>query len=79
MAGSDNGEVSVVEGRQFGDVEALTGDDQRAPMRFEERQAGAVVPIVGIDVGVERPGVDDESYGDISEVSISSMRSAMSS
>ena len=37
-----------------------------------------VVPVVGINVGVERPCVDEEGYRVTSAARISSMRSEMS-
>lgn len=55
------------------------GDDERAGMGFEKFQRGCVVRVVGVDVGVERPGVDDErGYRPTSEARISSMRSETS-
>ncbi|MGH3328514.1 MAG: hypothetical protein ACRDPT_12085 [Streptomycetales bacterium] len=55
------------------------GDDQcrdEGPgMRLQQRNAGTVVAVVGVDVGVERPGVDDDGYGVTSVRKISSMRS----
>ena len=48
-------------------------------MGLEEFQRGRVVRVVGVDVGVERPCVDDERrYGPTSVARISSMRSETS-
>ena len=48
-------------------------------MRLEEFQAGAMVPVIAIDVGVEGPGIDDQCDGWTSLARISSIRSEMSS
>lgn len=48
-------------------------------MRFEELETLLVVPVVSVDVRVERAGVDDEGYEPISDARISSIRSEMSS
>jgi hypothetical protein len=48
-------------------------------MRLEQSQARLVVTVVGIDVGVQRTGVDDDGYRAASARRISSMRSEMSS
>ncbi len=53
-------------------------DDQWSRVRFEKLQAGTVVRVVGVYVGVERAGVDDQCDGAISEPMISSMRSEIS-
>jgi len=37
-------------------------DDQRPGMRFQQLQTRCVVAVVGVDVGVERAGVDQERY-----------------
>jgi hypothetical protein len=51
-------------------------DDERAGVRFEEFECGSVMGVVGVDVGVERAGVDDDrGYGATSAARISSMRS----
>ena len=48
-------------------------------MCFEEFERGSVVGVVGIDVGVERAGVNDEcAYRTTSAAKISSMRAEMS-
>ncbi len=48
-------------------------------MRLEKFECGAVMGIVGIDVGVQRPGVDDDrGYRATSAARISSMRSETS-
>lgn len=52
---------------------------QRLGVALQEFQGGPVVAVVGVDVGVQRSGVDEESYGDTSAASISLMRSEMSS
>ncbi len=53
-------------------------DNQRPGMCPEKRQAGVMVLIIGVDVGVQRPGVDKERYRPTSCRRISSMRSEMS-
>ena len=53
-------------------------NDQRARVGFEQLQAGRVVSVIGVYVGVERAGVDDQRDGLISEASISSIRSDVS-
>jgi hypothetical protein len=47
-------------------------------MLQQELERFGVVPVVGIDVGIQRPGVDDEGYRVTSAARISSMRSEMS-
>lgn len=47
-------------------------------MRFQQLEAGRMVVIVGVDVSVERPGVDDQRDGANSEARISSIRSETS-
>jgi len=48
-------------------------------MVSQQFECGAVIAVVGVDVGVERAGVDEEGYGVTSAARISSMRSEMSS
>jgi hypothetical protein len=58
----------------FGDDQG--GDDEWARVGFEQFECGGVVGVVGVDVGVERPGVDDErGYRATSALRICSMRS----
>jgi hypothetical protein len=45
---------------------------------LQQLQASGVVGVVGVDVGVERPGVDDQRDGASSEARISSIRSETS-
>lgn len=45
----------------------------------EEIKGLVMVPVVGVDVGVERPGVDQDRYLATSAARISSIRSEMSS
>ncbi len=52
-------------------------DDQRPRMAFREGQAGFVVSIVFVDVGVQRPGIDDQRDRVASRRRISSMRRAV--
>ena len=47
-------------------------------MDSQQIEAGSVVAVVGVYVGVERAGIDDQSDGDASWVRISSIRSDMS-
>lgn len=47
-------------------------------MILEQLETLPVVLIVGVDVGVERTRIDDESYRDTSARRISSMRTEMS-
>jgi hypothetical protein len=54
------------------------GNDQRARVRLEQLTAGLVVPVVGVDVRIERTGVDDEGYRPTSRARISSIRSETS-
>jgi hypothetical protein len=54
-------------------------DDERAGMGLEQLERSRMVGVIGIDVGVERSGVDDErSYWATSAARISSMRSETS-
>lgn len=48
-------------------------------MGQEEVKGVVMVPVVGVDVGVERSGVDQDRYFATSAARISSMRSEMSS
>ena len=47
-------------------------------MILEEPQALGMVLVVGVDIGVQRPGIDEESYDATSARRISSIRSEMS-
>jgi hypothetical protein len=47
-------------------------------MGLEQLQAGSVMSVIGIDVGVEGTGVEDQRDGAISEERISSIRSETS-
>jgi len=52
------------------------GDDEWAGMSLEEVEGNLVVGVVGVDVGVQRSGVDDQrGYRATSPARISSMRS----
>jgi hypothetical protein len=54
-------------------------DDKRAGVSFEQLERGVVVSVIGVDVGIERPGVDDErGYCATSAARISSIRSETS-
>ena len=55
-----------------------SGEDERAGMGFEQFQAGGVVCIIAVDICIERPGVEDQRDGAVSEARISSIRSEMS-
>jgi len=64
---------------QVGDLgDDERGEDEGAWVGFEQLQAGRVVGVVGVDVGVEGPGVEDQRDGAISEARISSIRSETS-
>lgn len=66
-------------GEEVGDLrDDECGNDQRPRVRFQQLQSGRVVGIVGVYVGVERAGVDDQRDEAISELIISSTRSEMS-
>ncbi len=72
-----NPQTSREEVRDLGDNEGR--HDERAGMTFEKLQSGCMVCIVGVDVGVQRPGVDHEcAYSGASAATISSMRSETS-
>lgn len=62
--------------RHLGDNELW--DDQRPGVTLEQGQAGFVVPIVLVDVGVEGTGIDDQRDRRASRRRISSMRRAVS-
>lgn len=47
-------------------------------MRLEQLEAGSMMPVVAVDVGIERPGVDDQRDDVTSPEMISSIRSEMS-
>lgn len=53
-------------------------NDQRSRMGLQQLRTRLVVLVVGIDVGVERTRVNDDSYGVTSLPKISSIRSEMS-
>ncbi len=64
---------------QVGDLgDDKGGDDERPRVGFEQLKTGGVMGVVGVDVGVERPGVDDQCDGASSEARISSIRSETS-
>lgn len=54
-------------------------DDQGTEMRQEEIKGLVVVPVVGVNVSIKRPGIDQDRYLATSAVRSSSIRSAMSS
>lgn len=54
------------------------GEDERPWMGLEQLQAGGVMSVVGVDVGVQGAGVEDQRDGAISEERISSIRSETS-
>jgi len=54
------------------------GEDERTCVGFEQLQAGGVMGVVGVDVGVEGASVEDQRDGAISEARISSIRSETS-
>ena len=49
--------------------------EQRPRVHSQQFEAGSVVAIVGVYIGVERPGVDDQGDDFASWMSISSTRS----
>lgn len=64
---------------QIGDLgDDQRGEDERSRMGLEQLQAGSVMSVIGIDVGVKGPGVEDQRDGAISEERISSIRSETS-
>jgi hypothetical protein len=64
---------------QIGDLgDDEGGYDERPGVGLEELRAGGVMGIVGVDVGVQRAGIDDQRYLLVSARMISSMRSEMS-
>ena len=60
----------------LGDDES--GEDERPRVGLEQLQTGSVMGVIGVDVGVERTGVQDQRDGAISEERISSIRSETS-
>ena len=60
----------------FGDHQGR--HDERSRVRLEQVQAGLMVPVVAVHVGVQRTGVDDQRDGATSSARICSMRSEMS-
>lgn len=54
-------------------------NDQRSRMRLKQLKAGLVVPVIGVHIGVQRSGVDDQRNGDSSSARICSIRWEMSS
>lgn len=67
-------------GQEVGDLgDDQGGDEQRTGMGLEQLEARGVVRVVSVDVGVQRPGVDDQrGYEATSAAKISSMRSETS-
>jgi hypothetical protein len=64
---------------QVGDLgDDERGEDKRARVGLQQLQAGSVMGVVGVDVGVEGAGVEDQRDGAISEARISSIRSETS-
>lgn len=53
-------------------------NDQRPRVGFEQVETRVVVTVVAVDVGVQRPGIDDQRDEPTSLARISSMRSEMS-
>lgn len=53
-------------------------NDQRARMGLQEVCTCLMMPVVGIDIGIKRTGIDNESYDATSLRRISSIRSEMS-
>lgn len=53
-------------------------DDQRTGVGLEEIEAGAVVAIIAVDVGVQEAGIDDQGDDPTSSAMIDSIRSEMS-
>jgi len=47
-------------------------------MGLEQFKAGGVMGVVGVDVRIERPGVDKQRYGEASARRISSIRAETS-
>lgn len=62
--------------RDFGDDQG--GDDERPGVSLQQFKAGGVVRVVGVDVRVERAGIDDQRDEADSARMISSTRSEMS-
>jgi len=62
--------------RNFGYYELR--DDERTFVRLEQCETRFVVAVVFIDVGVKRPGIDNQCYRRASRRMISSMRRAVS-
>ena len=54
------------------------GDDERAWVSLQQTEAFIMVTVVGVDVGIERAGVDQEGYRFTSARRISSIRSETS-
>jgi hypothetical protein len=52
-------------------------NDQGTGVRFEDRQARFMVSVIFVDVGIERPRIDDERYRRASLRRISSIRRAV--
>lgn len=53
-------------------------NDERTRVLFQQSKALIMVPVVGVDVGVQRPRVDQKGYGFTSACRISSIRSETS-
>jgi hypothetical protein len=64
---------------QTGDLgDGQNRSDQRARVRLQEVPALVVKVVVGVDVGVERPRVDEDCYERASSARICSIRTEMS-
>ncbi len=70
-------QASADEVGDFGDNES--GDYEGSGVSLEQFEASGVVPVVAIDIGIQRAGIDDQSDDCTSLARISSMRSEMSS
>lgn len=70
-------ESSADEVCDLGDHQAR--HDQRSRVGEQQLERGSMMPIIRIDIRIERPRVDDEGYDAASVARISSMRSEMSS
>lgn len=76
---ADLGLPAEPRGDQVGDLgDDEGGDDEWAGVDLQQLQTGGVVGVVGVDVGVERPGVADQRDAGISAARISSIRSETS-
>ena len=77
---ADLGLCAQASREEIGDLGDDQGrDDERAGVGLEQFECGSVVSVIGVDVGVERSGVDEErGYRSTSAARISSMRSETS-